>query len=76
MSTSEDPSKFGRLAERVRGAMSMAMHPAAMRIAPPSVGISPLNKLFPVHQVRNTILKSFAKDGHDPTALTSVSAAK
>ena len=66
VSVSEDPSKFGRLAERVRGAMALAVHPAPMRIPPSSVGISPKNRLFSAHQVHNTILVSFNKDGHDP----------
>ena len=65
-SSADDPSKLALLAERVKGAMGKAVYPDAKRIAPHEVGISPLNRLFSVHQVHNTILKSFVKEGHDP----------
>ena len=63
----DDPSKLALLAERVKGAMGKAVYPDAKRIVPQEVGISPLNRLFSVHQVHNTILKSFVKEGHDPS---------
>ena len=65
-SSEDDPHRRDLLAERVRGAMSRALYPRAMRIVPEAVGVSPLNRLFSVHQVHNTILKSFVDDGFDP----------
>ena len=66
-SSSDDPSKLALLAERVKGVMGKAVYPDAKRISPHEVGVSPLNRLFSVHQVHNTILKSFVKEGHDPS---------
>ena len=66
-SSSDDPSKLALLAERVKGAMGKSVYPDAKRLSPQEVGISPLNRLFSVHQVHNTILKSFVKEGHDPS---------
>ena len=66
-SSSDDPSKLALLAERVKGVMGKSVYPDAKRLSPHEVGISPLNRLFSVHQVHNTILKSFVGEGHDPS---------
>ena len=65
-SSSRDPSKLALLAERVKAVMGKSVYPDAKRISPHEVGVSPLNRLFSVHQAHNTILKSFVKEGHDP----------
>ena len=65
-SSADDPSKRTFLADRVQGAMGLALHPAAMQIAPPRLLISTVNRLFSVWQVHKTILHSFIKDGFDP----------
>ena len=66
LSSVEDPSKSSLLADRVRGALKRALYPEPRRIAPGDVGISPLNRLFSVHQVHNQILASFVNEGFDP----------
>ena len=65
-SSADDPSKRTFLADRIQGAMGLAVYPQAQQIAPPRVLISPINRLFSVHQVHRTILHSFLKDGFDP----------
>ena len=62
----EDPSKSALLADRVRGALTKSLYPEPRRIAPGDIGISPLNRLFSVHQVHNAILSSFVNEGFDP----------
>ena len=54
------------MGERVAAAMRLRVAHGEARLSPSSVGISPWNRLFSVHQVHNTILKSFCVDGHDP----------
>jgi len=65
-SSLDDAGKEKKLADRVKEAMRSRVDPGELRLKPSSVGISPLNRLFSVHQVHNTILKSFWVDGHDP----------
>ena len=65
-SSADDPSKVAKMGERVAAAMKLRIAPEATRLSPSNVGISPCNRLFSVHQVHNTILKSFGVDGHDP----------
>ena len=65
-SSADDPSKVLKMGERVAAAMRLRVAPGEARLSPSSVGISPWNGLFSVHQVHNTILKSFCVDGHDP----------
>ena len=64
--TCEDPTKLGRLAKRVEQAMALAINPEPVRLDPHMVGVSPLNRLFSIQQVHNTILRSIIQDGHDP----------
>ena len=66
LSSAEDPSKSALLADRVRGALKRALYPEPRRIAPGDIGISPLNRLFSVHQVHKQILTSFVQEGFDP----------
>ena len=61
--TADDPSKYKLLSQKMAAVMKKAMYPTAMRISPHAIGISPLNRLFSVRQVHNTILRSFVQDG-------------
>ena len=63
----EDPLKLRRIAKRVQEAIAAAVHAEPLRIDPRAIGVSPLNRLFSIQQVHNTLLASIVKDGHDPT---------
>ena len=63
----EDPQKVHRLAKRYELALSQAVNEQAQQIDPRALGVSPRNRLFSIQRLHSVIIRSYAKDGHDPS---------
>ena len=63
----DDPNKSKLLAKRYQQALDMAKNEQAQQIDPRSLAISRSNRQFNALHVHNVILKSIARDGHDPS---------
>ena len=64
--TCEDATRHSQLAKRCLEAMSRALYPTPVRIAPKLLGTSKKNRLFSVKHVHAGVLDSIVRDGHDP----------